>query len=703
MKRISILLHIIFLPIYSKAQTSIKGKVMDAYHQVYLENVSLYLVQNKLNILSDSSGSFQFQKLTKGLPDTLLVSIMGYKKLHIPITDSRFQYILLQLDKPNALAEVKVKANVPMSEDFVNHKINFLDVVLNASSKADPLLAVQSTTAASPYNESASISFRGSNPQLTQIYVNDIPIPEPIKFTQMSSIGTFSLIPINTIKDLLIFPSNPPIELMNASTGVVQIQTNESFNKPSLELDVSLGQTGIYWTPWSKEKNGISFFGHHQFSPLLKFFNPSSLSNLPHFSESDWGMNAYFQTKNLWRLKLFSLFMNEKYASQFKHPSFEGIFDYQKNRHIQTINLSKLLEHAQWTFKFGLHESAQRDSTGNYAYQPKSLHLFCGIDLQLFPMEKWTIKLGYQWLQAKINYQIQKPFFNFDYRPQSPSILFSNNPSISQHELFLSSNYELAKQFRFGLGLKLIDSPQLNHFQITHQIHTRWYIRDSNTYTHVAWSKQIASLFTLEKDYIWVNSQQLSWDIIHEQELAKWGFSAYYKTEKSTINTGQAWGAEINYSLLQPKSKHEIGIGSHWSQLNDGNLIQNSPYQIPYFLRTQSQWKWKYFDLSISGILRSGNYFRPLISSTYSTEWQIYIPQFEPRANQSLSPYLRIDAMISKIIHQSERVSWITYLSIGNVLNRDNAKSINYSWDYQQAFQEYFQKRIIYIGFQLRW
>ena len=170
---------------------------------------------------------------------------MGYKKLHIPIMDSRFQYILLQLDKPNALAEVKVKANVPMSEDFVNHKINFLDVVLNASSKADPLLAVQSTTAASPYSESASISFRGSNPQLTQIYVNDIPIPEPIKFTQMSSIGTFSLIPINTIKDLLIFPSNPPIELMNASTGVVQIQTNESFNKPSIELDISLWASSI--------------------------------------------------------------------------------------------------------------------------------------------------------------------------------------------------------------------------------------------------------------------------------------------------------------------------------------------------------------------------------------------------------------------------------------------------------------------------
>lgn len=703
MIRINILLSLLLLSIYAKAQTSIKGRIMDTYHQIYLENVSLHLVQNKLHLLSDSSGSFQFQKLSKGLPDTLSVAIIGYKKLLIPINDFKFQHILLQLDKPNALAEVKVKASIPMSEDFVNQKINFLDVVLNASSKADPLLAVQSTTAASPYGESASISFRGSNPQLTQIYINDIPIPEPIKFTQMSSLGTFSLIPVNTIKDLLIFPSNPPLELMNASTGAVQIQSNESYNKSNLELDLSLGQTGIYWTPYAKGKNGISLFGHHQFSSILKFFNPNSLMDIPYFNETDWGINAYFQTKNLWRIKLFNLFMSEKYASQFRHPSFEGIFDYQKTRHVQTINVSKVLEHAQWTFKFGLHESSQRDTTGNYAYQPKSLYVFSGLDLQLFPMDRWTVKMGYQWLLAKSNYYIQIPSFNFDYRPQSSSIQFSNNTSIFQHELFLSSNYELSKRLRVGLGIKLIDSPQLNQPQITHQIHTRWYLDDSNTYTNLAWSKQVASLFSIEKDFIWVNTQQFSWDIIHEQELAKWGFNAFYKTEKSILYTGQAWGAEINFSLLRTKSKHEIGIGSHWSQLNHGSFIQQSPYQIPYFLRTQSQWKWKYFDLSISGILRSGNYYKPLVSSMYSHEWQIYVPQFDSRANQTLSPYLRMDAMVSKIIHQSKKASWISYLSIGNVLNRDNVKSINYNWDYQHAFHEYFQKRIIYVGIQLRW
>ncbi|MHA8060253.1 carboxypeptidase-like regulatory domain-containing protein [Aquirufa beregesia] len=685
------------------AQTSLKGRVLDAYHQIYLENVSLYLVQNKLSLLSDSTGSFQFQKLTKGLPDTLVVSIIGYKKRNIPILENNFQHIHLQLDKPNALAEVKVKASVPMSEDFVNQKINFLDVVVNASSKADPLLAVQSTSAASPFSESASISFRGSNPQLTQIYINDIPIPEPIKFTQMSSLGTFSLIPINTIKDLLIFPSNPPLELMNASTGVVQIQSNESFKKQNLEIDVSLGQAGFHWTPWAKEKNGIGLFGHHQFSPLLKFFNPNSLSDLPHFSESDWGINGYFQTKNLWRLKLFSLFMTEKYASQFRHPSFEGTFDYQKYRHVQTINLSKLLEHAQWTFKFGFHESTQHDSTGNYAYHPKAHQLFSGIDLQLFPHENWTIKTGYQWFQTQTQYQIRKPYYNFDYRPQSAFVSFSNNPCLSQHELFLSNNYTLSKPFRIGVGMKLTHFPQLNDMQLTHQIHTRWYLNDSYTYTNLAWSKQIASLFTQENDYIWVNTQQVSWDIVQEQELKKWSFHAFYKSEKSLISTGQAWGAEINFSLIKSKSKHEWGIGSHWSQLKTGINTQNSPYQIPFFLRTTSQWKWKHFDLSMSSLFRIGNYFRTLSSSTYSTELQMYIPQYEPTASKSLPPYMRIDAMLSKMIHKTNHGSWITYLSISNLLNHDNVKSINYSWDYQQSFQEYFQKRVIYIGVQMRW
>lgn len=703
MKRISFLLCFLAFSILTNAQSGIKGRIIDHYHQIYLENVSIYLIQNKLSSISDSTGSFEFKPLNKGLPDTLIVSILGYKKRIIPITDYLFKNIQLALDKPNALSEIKVKASVPMSEDFVNQKLNFLDVVLNASSKADPLLAVQSSTAASPYGESATISFRGSNPQLSQIYINDIPIPEPVKFTQMSSIGTFSLIPINTLKDLLIFPSNPPIDLMNASTGVVQIQTIESFNKPKVELDLSLGQAGLYWTPWVKGNNGISVFGHHQFGTLLKHLNPKSFLDLPYFNESDWGINAHFQTKNLWRIKLFNLFMTEKYASLFRHPSYEGLFTYQKTRHVQTINLSKLLERAQWTFKFGLHESDQQDSTGNYVYRPKSIHIFSGIDFQLFPKESWTIKMGYQWLQAKTNYQIKIPFYNFDYRPQSRFIPYSNKSQLSQHDLFISSNYSISNSFRIGAGLKLTHSSPENLSLFSHQLHTRWYIHDSKTYTNLAWSKQIASLFHTEKGYIWVNTQQLSWDIIHEKELSKWSFNAFYKTEKSVLNEGKAWGTELNYSLLRAKSKHEIGIGSHWSEIQTGSIIQKSPFQIPYFLRTQSQWKWPWFDVSISQIIRSGNYYKSLVASTYDPDLNIHIPQFENVANKTLSPYWRMDAMISKIIQKTDKSSWIIYLSVGNIVNKDNVRAMNYNQDYQFSFQEFYQKRIFYLGVQLRW
>lgn len=676
---------------------------MDAYHQTYLENVSLLLIHNKLSLLSDSTGTFQFSKLSKGLPDTLLVSMIGYKQKYIPIQYNKDLEIQLTLDKPNALAEVKVKASVPMSEDFVNQKINFLDVVVNASSKADPLLAVQSTSAASPFGESASISFRGSNPQLTQIYLNDIPIPEPIKFTQMSSLGTFSLIPINSIKDLLIFPSNPPLELLNASTGVVQIQSNESFNKQNMEIDLSLGQAGIHWTPWAKDKNGISIFGHHQFSPLLKSFNPTSLQDLPQFNESDWGLNAFFQTKNLWRFKIFSLLMIEKYSSQFRHPSFAGPFEYQKNRHIQTLNLSKLQEHAQWTLKFGLHESTQHDSTGNYAYHPKSVQLFSGIDLQLFPQENWTIKTGYQWFQSQTSYQIRRPIYSFDYRPQSPVILFSNTPSLSQQELFLSNNYAFSKPLRMGFAVKLTHFPTISDWRFTHQIHTRWYLHELEKYLNLAWSKQIASLYTPENEYSIVTSQQVSFDLVQEKELQKWSLHTFYKTEKSLHYTIEAFGSECNFSLVTSKSKHEWSLGSHWSQMKIGTITQHSPYQIPYFLRTNSQWKWKWVDLSLSSLIRMGNYYRPLLASAFSSELQVYVPQFDSLSSDNLSPYMRIDAMLSKMFHKSNQLSWITYISISNVLNRDNVKSINYNWDYQQSFQEYFQKRIIYVGVQMRW
>lgn len=684
------------------AQNSLKGKVIDSYRRLQLDHVSLQLIKNKLSTLSDSIGDFHFKELPKGLPDTLIVSMLGYKKQHLLLLKNESLLVRMELDQPHALAEVRVKASVPMSEDFINEKLSSLDIVLNASSKADPLLAVQSSSAASPYGESASISFRGSNPQLTQIYINDIPIPEPIKFTQMSSLGTFSLIPINTIKDLLIFPSNPPLELINASTGIVQIQSNETFVPQHVDVDLSMAQSGINYTPWAKGKNGINVFAHHQFSSLLKSINPSSLIDIPNFSESDWGMNAYFQTKNLWRIKLFSLFMKEKYASNFKHPSYQGLFNYQKNRHTETIHLSKLLEKSQWILKLGFSQSRQADSTGNYSYQPRKRQIFTGIDYQMFPKENWTIKLGYQWLLSETDYQITKPLYSFDYRPTAASIQFSNRSASAQHEVFLSNNYSLSSRIRLGLSLKWSELVQLNTSHLSKQIHSRWFFNPNTTYMNLAYSNQIANWFTNEKDYIPMLTEQISWDWVQENELNKWSFGLFYKSEKSSLNASHAWGFESNFQILLSKSKHEIGIGSHWSQINLGTNSIASPYQVPYFIRTQSQWKWKLVDLSLSNVFRAGTYYSRLISSEFSPELQIFIPQFDSKTKESFTPYWRTDAMLSRQIASSKKIAWIAYLSVSNVFNRDNVRSMNYSSDYQFSFEEYFQKRIIYWGVQLR-
>src|SRR5690625_2987902 len=148
------------------AQHAITGTVLSSKDGTPLPGASLYLKNSKTSAISASGGDFSLNITT--LPDTLVISRIGYKKAKIVIVDSAVSPLTITMDISNtALQQITVSTgyqNIPKeratgSFDFIDNKL------LNRSVSPDILSRLKGVTSGLLFDRSAgndlNISIRG--------------------------------------------------------------------------------------------------------------------------------------------------------------------------------------------------------------------------------------------------------------------------------------------------------------------------------------------------------------------------------------------------------------------------------------------------------------------------------------------------------------------------------------------------------------
>ena len=229
----------------SVAQTSltINGRVLDATTQEPLPGANVYALSDWRNGSStNEQGRFS---LTVAANDTLMVTFVGYREQLVPVDPTNLELVVKMTAFAQDMEAITVRASSLAAEEFSIKKIEQLEIYTNPNAKADPLLAVNALPAATTLDESANISLRGSSPAQTGIFLNDVPIYDAVRFAQLNGIGTFSIFNASLIRQLQVFPSNPPLEFGNTSAGLISLQTVDRLpERASGSLTLSLGQPG---------------------------------------------------------------------------------------------------------------------------------------------------------------------------------------------------------------------------------------------------------------------------------------------------------------------------------------------------------------------------------------------------------------------------------------------------------------------------
>lgn len=224
-------------------QNQISGKVVDANLNEGLLGAHVYFLKNwRAGTITTVDGSFNLQIDPSYPDDSLIVSFIGFKEQLVPISDNLT--IALQAIEID-VGEVIVNAKPLISEEFQYVEIKKLDIYTNPAAKADPILAVNSLPSSTTTDESANISLRGSSPIETGTFLNNVPIYDAVRYSQLNGIGTFSIFNTSIIKDLVVFPGNPPLEFGNTTAGVISLSTDDQIFRWKLKLYYR--EFGKYW------------------------------------------------------------------------------------------------------------------------------------------------------------------------------------------------------------------------------------------------------------------------------------------------------------------------------------------------------------------------------------------------------------------------------------------------------------------------
>ncbi len=698
----SLLILLLLLLLFSAivaAQTVNTGKITDASNNEPLVGANIYVRSDwQKGAVSDVNGVFILQGLISG--DTLVVSFIGYEEKQMPYQGQPVMEIKLQ-PSISSISEVVIEAERMVAEEFTYKKVNRLDIYLNPSAKADPLLAVNTLPSSTTTDESANISFRGSGPGETGVFFNNVPIYDFVRFSQLNGIGTFGIFNTAILNELLVFPGNPPLEYGNTVSGLVALKTSDKITDERVRTaTVSLASYGLLLSQKLNRNQKITIFGNYQPSTLIKSINTKALNDIKDFNSIDLGISYLNHLDESTILKIFNYSLIEGYDFNYNLPTLNTTFKQRKKRNFTISNLRRKVGNSEITLNSKIGFSRSQFSYADTDINTDNFDGFSSLNYQLF-LSKFNLKTG-----ISIDYRQQffdGTFYIFDYAQGLgfPTNSITSTNTLNRPEGYLYLTYFIYNNLTLGGGLRA-NIPQHNQESfLSSQMSTK-YSFDSKNSIVLGLGNYHRYDFATDGDFTLKEGRQISFDYQFTTEELKFTFSAYAKKTMIETVENEIKGIEIfidaqiakkltgqiSYSLVDGISKHSSGI--KYPNAND----------LDYFIRGNLQFKPNaLWTLSSTFSFRQGTYYQPVTSAVFDSELYAYTPQYSDLNEQIRLPdYGIMDMSITRLIPISERLNMIAFGSVNNILNKKNIRHYSYNADYTKRTSSLYSQRTLYFG-----
>ncbi|HZY81797.1 MAG TPA: carboxypeptidase-like regulatory domain-containing protein [Cyclobacteriaceae bacterium] len=664
---------------YSQTCSTVSGTVAEQNGDV-LPGANIRLKSNPSTGVS-SSPDGKFSIAVKSA-DTLIVSFIGYEERMVPVGNGLCTVSIVLTALSKTMDEVVVTGTRLIAEEFKTNNFNQLDVYRNPSSKADPILAVNALPSSTTLDESANISLRGSSPAETGIFLDNVPIHDAVRYSQLNGIGTFSLFNTQLINKVQVFPGNPPLEFGGTTSGLIALDTRAIIPaKPSHKLSLTLASIGWFSEFATGKRSALTVFSNYQPSFLLKAVNETSLARLKKFDSNDLGIHWYLKTRSNGQLKIFNYSLRETYKFNYIEPTFDGDFNQRKKRNFSVLSFVQPIGRAELSVNQGASFSAAKYDFAASAFQLKLTDYYTSLNIQKIG-KTVDVKAG---ITREVRYSDFKGTFNtYDYAvgEQYPHTSARESSKLVVTELYGYTKYHAFDKVSLGAGVRT------NLDYVSYQANGRYEI-----------SGPLALLISYgqynkkELQDVFIQSDQLSADLVYKKRSDEGTLSLFMKKVKNGPATNHIQGAELYYKYVK-SSKLQAQVSL--TTLN----APSSQYDIKYYVRGNVIWTFRpTWSFSTVLLYRQGTLYNPVIETRFDEHLGVYVPTYAANEDQARLPYYgNISCNMSKLYTIAERFSAVAFVGLNNVINRRNVRGYMYNFDYTEKTEDLLSGRTLFFG-----
>ena len=693
----------------ARSQT-LKGRITDTKNDP-LPFANIWITGSAIGVTSDGDGYYELPVKPENRKDTLVFGFVGYETQRMAIeglNPDKELHIRLK-EKAMSIQEVTIIARRPVSEEFTVQKLKALDIYQNPTANADPLKAIVMLPASTNTDESANPSLRGSAADRTRVVLNGVPVYNPVKFSGLDNIGSFSIFNTNMISNEYVYAGNPPLSYGNATAGIVEIETAAELSRNATEISAALGNAGILFSrKLGTPDNFAQIYSNCQYGKLLVALNGSSIPRLNDHSSVDVGLNLHLKPGKHLSANLYSYGISEQSDYRMHLLSYEGNVKKRGQRMFHVASLRWQKERRLITVSHGNDFAKERIPFGNMDYQPRSSQYYTSAAYK-HVWDRFNIQAGATHEIARYNTgnSIMPRYFHA-FSPDSPSVVCDTLVKNQSLEGYVYAKWNFLKRLVISGGVRTNVPLDDNVSYLSRQLAVKYYSSERTSfllaagkyhghsipnYFNLKYSPQTATHYSL--DYTWqAEHTAIQAAVYYKEETGD--YTAHYidRSDHRTI-----LGAELYAEQTIHRRFKLSGAYTYLrSRQHKDNQKFSSSNSMPYiFKATASFQKLSIGTFALSYISRPGLWFTPIGGGIFHPAANSYAPVYGDINSQRFNAYHRVDFTANKIFIAG-KYSVIIYLAVNNILNIKNERDKIYSSDYCISRSDYFNGRLFYFG-----
>lgn len=690
------------------------GKVQDQSGEPIAGATVACLHSQQVCTASDLDGFFTLS--IDRLCDTLTVSHSLYEGAIVSARQlllGQDTAIITLAEKTFNVESVAVIGRLPIARLSAVASISEMDVYQNPTAQGDPLKAVASLAASTNTSEMANPEFRGSPAGYAEVTLNQVPIENPVRYSQLNNLGLFSLFHPALLNNMWIYPSNPPISMAKAISGLVDVRTKERLYSNSSYVSVGLGGLGcIVSRRLGSDETFIQVHANGQASDLLTAIAPHAYPEVKNFYSGDLGINLRAKLTPRLHMNWYAYGLYDRFRGQSGSMNYFGSIGTNRWRAFSVFNLRH--SHEKWgisSLNLGFDMNAPSTAVGNLDITETRRRIYLSATHRLV-LRRMELEGGVSWDDLSYAHKGLLPRYQFLMHTAAPTISEEAQWSHGTVDGFLFANFPFKEnKINASLGAKVI-KPTRKSRAIAFNAQAMLRVAFSREHSllfaggHYA-SYSSASLYSPAATLL--SSNQMNVDYEFHTEIISLKSAAFWKLEglqferfvanqlEKSVDKIPSWGGELAW---------EHQITSSWSYGAAASAYQKKPSiayvgksetrEWMYFMRSNIQFSHpRLFTLTLSYLAHSGGYVPRVTEGMFVPALAGYIPLKVKAQQRKL--YQCFDVSINRQ-WLFKRYSLSLFALVNNMLNWPNVREYYYSNDYSEAHPLYLQRRNFYAG-----